>query len=292
MLGRLRTCRPSTLQNASRDEIGLAMNRFPRPSGLITLLTDFGERDTYVGQMKAVILSLAPQARLVDLTHAVPPQDILEGSFQLATAWRVFPPGTVHVAVVDPGVGTARRALACLAGKQYFVLPDNGVGTLVFRETPPHMVVALDRPQFFRHPVSRTFHGRDIFAPVAAPLASGTDLALLGTPIAPSEIVQLSLTPVVRTPERVQGPLLSIDHFGNCRTLIRPEDIPFAYETALVRCGSVVIHGIHTTYGDVKPGSPLALFGSHGGLEIAIRNGNAAHELGLRRGDLVEITSA
>jgi S-adenosylmethionine hydrolase len=270
----------------------MAMDRFPRPSGLITLLTDFGERDTYVGQMKAVILSLAPQVRLVDLTHAVPPQDILEGSFQLATAWRACPPGTVHVAVIDPGVGTARRALACLAGEQYFVLPDNGLGTLVFLDVPLRMVVVLDRPQFFRHPVSRTFHGRDIFAPAAAHLASGTDFTLLGTPIAPSELVQLPLNPVARTPERVQGPLLSIDRFGNCRTLIRPEDVPFAHETALVRCRDVVIHGIHTTYSDVEPGSPLALFGSHGGLEIAIRNGNAAHELGLDRGDLVEITSS
>ncbi|MCM8749117.1 SAM-dependent chlorinase/fluorinase [Thermomicrobiaceae bacterium CFH 74404] len=260
-----------------------------QPSGIITLLTDFGLHDNYVGQVKGVILSLAPQARLVDLTHEVPPQDVLEGAFQLATAWEAFPPGTVHLAVVDPGVGTERRPVACLAGGHCFVLPDNGLGTLVFQHHPVEIAVTLDRPEHFRHPVARTFHGRDLFGPVAARLALGRQPAEVGSLIEPATLVQLDVEPVRQLGDRTTGPVVSIDRFGNCRTLIRPEHLPAPPERVLVRCGALSIRGIVRAFGDVPPGRTLALFGSHGGLEIAVREGNAARAWEIARGSLVEV---
>lgn len=260
-----------------------------QPSGIITLLTDFGLSDNYVGQVKGVILSLAPQARLVDLTHEIPPQDVLEGGFQLATAWEAFPPGTVHLAVVDPGVGTERRPVVCLAGGHCFVMPDNGLGTLVFQQYPPEVAVVLDRPEFLRHPVSRTFHGRDLFGPVAARLALGRAPTELGSPIRPDTLVRLNVEPVRQLGDRTTGPVLSIDRFGNCRTLIRPEHLPAPPERVVVRCGGARIRGIVRAFGDVPPGRTLALFGSHGGLEIAVREGSAAHAWEIARGSVVEL---
>ncbi len=260
-----------------------------KPSGIVTLLSDFGLSDNYVGQVKGVILSLAPEAHLVDLTHGVPPQDVLEGSFQLATAWEAFPAGTVHLAVVDPGVGTERRAIAWLAAGHCFVTPDNGLGTLVFQQQSPTLAILLDRHEFFRRPVSRTFHGRDLFAPIVARLVTGYPLDALGTRIDPHSLVRLDVEPVRRVGNRTTGPVVSIDHFGNCRTLIRPEHLPAAPERVVVRCSAARIRGIVPAFGAVPPGRTLAVFGSHGGLEIAVREGNAARAWEISRGTPVEV---
>mgnify|MGYP001065658476 CR=1 FL=1 len=262
-----------------------------RPSGIVTLLSDFGSTDNYVGQVKGVILGLAPQARLIDLTHEVPPQDVLEGSFQLATAWRAFPPGTVHLAVVDPGVGTERRAVAWIAGEHCFLTPDNGLGTLVFQQQAPEVAVVLDREEVFRRPVARTFHGRDVFAPVAARLVAGLTLDRLGTPIDPLSLVQLNIEPVRRTGTHTTGPVVSIDRFGNCRSLIGPEHLPAPPDRVLIRCGAARIRGIVPTFAAVPPGRTLALFGSHGGLEIAVRDGHAARAWDIARGAIIEISA-
>lgn len=261
-----------------------------RRSGIISLITDFGLADTYVGQMKAVILGTDHALQVVDLTHSIPPQDVAEAAFQLATAWTAFPEGTVHLAVVDPGVGTPRRPVAFRHHGHLFVMPDNGLATLVLGESQPDRLVVLDRPEIHRRGVSRTFHGRDIFAPAAAFLAAGRELDEVGSAADPATLVRLSIPPVEREGDWVRGPVVSIDHFGNCRTLIRPGDLLAPPEQVQVRCGRVVIRGIVPTYGSVPQGRTLALFGSHGGLEIAVRDGNAARAWEITRGTMVELT--
>ncbi|MGA7672280.1 MAG: SAM-dependent chlorinase/fluorinase [Nitrolancea sp.] len=258
-------------------------------SGIVTLLSDFGSRDTYVGQMKGVVLAIAREARIVDLTHEVRAQDVTEGAFQLATAWSTFPSGTVHVAVVDPGVGTSRRAIAFRFGGQFFVLPDNGLASFVLDGASPDEVVSLDRPAARRESVSFTFHGRDVFAPAGAQLARGMALQDLGSPLDPESLIRLDFPTVDVEPGVVRGPIVSIDHFGSCRTFIRPEDLPAAPERVTVRCGRAVVRGIVKTYGDVPEGRTLALFGSHGGLEVSVSAGDAAKAWELERGMPVEV---
>lgn len=268
------------------------MNSPGSRNGIVTLLSDFGLRDTYVAQMKGVILGLTPEVQLVDLTHEVRAQDVTEGAFQLATAWQTFPPGTVHVAVVDPGVGTARRAIAFAFRQQHFVLPDNGLASFVLGSESPDQAVVLDRPAARLANVSSTFHGRDLFAPAGAQLARGMSLDDLGTQIAPTSVMRLEFPSVEREPGVVRGPIVSIDHFGSCRTFIRPEDLPGAANLLTVRCGRAVVRGIVRTYGDVPEGRTLALFGSYGGLEISVRSGDAARAWDLERGMTVEVTGA
>ncbi|MCS7050780.1 MAG: SAM-dependent chlorinase/fluorinase [Thermomicrobium sp.] len=260
-----------------------------RANGLVTFLSDYGLQDSYVAQVKGVILSHAPQATLIDVTHLVPPQDILEGAFQLATVWRSFPPGTIHLAVVDPGVGTARRAVLLGAENHFFVLPDNGLATFVLADAASVLAWHLDRPAFFRSPVAPTFHGRDVFAPIVAALLSGYEPAVLGTPIDASDLIRLPIPIIRREDARTVGPVVSIDRFGNCRTLIRREQLPGPPDRLVVQCNALVIRGLARTFADVPPGHPLALIGSHGGLELAVRDGNAADVWAIRRGDLVEI---
>ncbi|HET7034086.1 MAG TPA: SAM-dependent chlorinase/fluorinase [Thermomicrobiaceae bacterium] len=252
---------------------------------VVTLLSDFGTSDTYVGQLKGVLLGIAPDLSLVDLTHAVPPQDVLEGAFQLATAWRAFPPETVHLAVVDPGVGTSRRAIAVRAGDHYFVLPDNGLISLVRLDAPFEVAVMLAAPAH----ASPTFHGRDVFAPAAARLALVGELRSVGKPIALDSLVRLPVAGVARSDAAVRAPVVSIDHFGNCRTLLRPAELPGPPGQLVVRCGALRVAGVRRAYGDVAVGQPLALFGSHDGLELAVRDGHAAREWNITRGALVEV---
>ncbi len=254
------------------------------------MLSDFGTRDTYVAQMKGVTFGVAPEAQIIDLTHEISPQDVIEGAFQLATAWQSFPSGTVHVAVVDPGVGTSRRAIAFRFEGQYFVLPDNGLCSFVLGSAAPDQAVVLDRAASRRETVSFTFHGRDVFAPAGAHIARGMQLAELGTPIDPDSIIRLAFPEVDCRPGVVRGPVISIDHFGSCRTFIRPEDLPGAPEQVTVRCGRAVVRGIVRTYSDVPEGRTLALFGSYGGLEVSVRGGNAAKAWELARGMPVEVS--
>ena len=261
-----------------------------RRSGIISLITDFGLADTYVGQTKAVILGIDPALRIVDLAHIIPPQDVAEAAFQLATAWQAFPKGSVHLAVIDPGVGTPRRPIAFRHRGHYFVMPDNGLATLVLGNSQPDRLVVLDRPAIHRPVVSPTFHGRDIFAPVAAYLAMGRPLDEVGSIADAGSLVRLAIPVIEREGARVWGPVVSIDHFGNCRTLIQSGDLPAPPDRVQVRCGPVVIRGIVPTYGSVPSGHTLALFGSHGGLEIAVRDGNAARAWDIRRGSIVELS--
>lgn len=260
------------------------------PNGIVTLMTDFGTVDGYVAAMKGALLSVNPRATIIDVTHHVPTQDITEAAFQLATVWYAFPAGTIHVIVVDPGVGSDRRAVVVEAGDHYFVAPDNGLLTLVAANVPPARVVTLDRTEYFRADVSSTFHGRDIFAPVAGHLSAGTvTLGQLGSDAEVDSLVRLPWAAAQDTPTRIHAPVVSVDRFGNCRTLITRRQLPSDLSSLFVRCGDLTIRGIHRTYTDVAIGKTMALFGSHGGLEIAVRGGSAAQSWEIRRGDDVVV---
>lgn len=259
-------------------------------NGIVTLMTDFGTIDGYVAAVKGALLSVFRGATLVDVTHHVSTQDVTEAAFQLATVWSVFPPGTTHLVVVDPGVGGSRRAIAVEVGGHYFVTPDNGLLTLVIGNVPPTRAIVLDRPEYFLADVSSTFHGRDIFGPVAGHLASGlVPFEQLGT-LAPLEsIVHLPWSPVSDSEGQIHAPVVSVDRFGNCRTLITRAALPTDLSQVYVRVRDVTVRGIHRTYGDVPAGKTLALFGSHGGLELAVRDGSAARSWEIKRGDSVSV---
>ncbi len=260
----------------------------PHPP-IITLLTDFGLQDAYVGIMKGVILNLNPAARLVDLSHEVGPQEILAGALMLQSAWGYFPPGTIHLAVVDPGVGSRRRALAAACGGQFLVGPDNGLFSLIFAEHSPHLLVSLENPRYFLPKISATFHGRDIFAPVAAHLSLGVPLNNLGPAL--SDPVRLDW-PIPRFGEaEVIGQVVAADHFGNLISNIPLEKLDnwLQGRSAGFRVQGQEISRLATTYSEVRPGTLLALGGSHGYLEIACREGSAANVLGAGVGARVEV---
>ncbi|MDH7571070.1 MAG: SAM-dependent chlorinase/fluorinase [Armatimonadota bacterium] len=253
---------------------------------VITLLTDFGTRDAYVAAMKGVILQLAPDATLVDITHQVAPQDVAEGAFALAACWRYFPDGTVHLAVVDPGVGSARRGIAIAAEGHYFVGPDNGLFSMALAHCGTRRIVALENARLFRHPVSHTFHGRDIFAPVAALLSRGMALTEAGP-----EVADMVLLPQA-APRRVgpgewEGEVLAVDRFGNLITNVRGEGL--AHEKVRVMVGGLEIRGVSRCYADVDEGALLALVGSSGFLEVAVNRGSAARLLKAERGTPVRV---
>lgn len=255
----------------------------------VALLTDFGTRDHYAGTMKGVVLTLCPEATLVDISHEIPPHDILTGALELAATYRYFPPGTVFLVVVDPGVGSARRGIAAEVGEYRFVAPDNGVLTAVFAEGPPKRVVSLTERRFARPTISRTFEGRDRFAPAAAWLARGAEVSALGTAV--RDYVRIEIPQAVQVDDRVVGRVLRVDRFGNLVT-----NIPRAMVERLTASGPIQIqtHG-HTigalveTYASVPAGTPCALFGSSDHLEIAVNGGHAAEQLGLGAGAGVEV---
>jgi S-adenosylmethionine hydrolase len=254
---------------------------------MITLLTDFGHQDAYVGVMKGIIASRCPTTTMVDLTHDIPPQDLWAARFQLLSVFPYFPPHTVHLVVVDPGVGTDRRAIAARLAGGYFVGPDNGILSGVLEQTPVIEAVELTNPAYWLvpHP-SATFQGRDIFAPVAAHLANGVPLSVLGTPIAADSLVRLTMPPLTQTEHGLEGRIQYIDHFGNAVTTLSADhltDGPW-----YLTCNDVDIPGT-TTYNDVEPGTPLALIGSHGFLELAVNQGSAQAHLGLAVGDAVQL---
>lgn len=261
-------------------------------SAVITLLTDFGQQDTYVGQMKGVIAGINPAARIVDLTHAIPPQQVGQGAMALAGACDAFPAGTIHVAVVDPGVGTTRRAIAAEIGPYRFVCPDNGLLTLVHRRHSIGRVAELNVARWWRPPVSSTFHGRDVFAPVAAAWSLGHDLAVLGT-LTEIPLVELPFS----SPRAVEGlregslsgEVISVDHFGNLITNISRESAPNLETGVSVVIAGRTIPGIEQCYG-ARPATDLvALFGSNDWLEVAVVNGNAARTLNVHVGEPVSL---
>jgi len=246
---------------------------------LITLLTDFGTRDAYVASMKGVILSLNPQAVLVDLSHEVPPQDIRAGAFLLAEAAPCFPRGAIHLAVVDPGVGTSRRALAARCREHYWVGPDNGLFHLIFNRAPDLALVSLENPAYFRPRVSATFHGRDIFAPVAAHLSLGVNLDEFGPRV--YDAVALAFSEPEFGPEAVFGEIIYVDRFGNLVSNIDAGELTsWSGDRDLrLQAGQLTIQGLARTYADAAPGEFLALAGSHGFVEIACARDNAARRL-------------
>lgn len=262
-------------------------------STLITLLTDFGTEDTYAGVMKGVIASLCPDATVIDLTHEVPPQDIATGAFLLDVSVDYFPEGTIHVAVVDPGVGTARKPVALRTPKAFFVGPDNGIFTLVLQRQKVLQVVCLDNLRYHLPHPSATFHGRDIFAPVAAHIARGVALEELGTPLA--RLQRLPLPRIRVDWLGIRATVVHIDRFGNAITNLTRADYEAwrirwdVKEPAVEVVSSKVLLPICCTYGDMPRGQPLALFGSSERLEIAVNSGSAAQALSLRRGDTVRV---
>ena len=254
---------------------------------LITLTTDFGERDPYAAAMKGVIAGICPEARILDLTHAIPPQDIEEAARFLGGCAPFFPGGTIHVVVVDPGVGSERRGIAaCIAGRTY-VCPDNGVLSGVLGSELPSAVHALSNRRFMLEPASATFHGRDIFAPMAAHLARGVPIEELGEPL--DDVVRIGFAEAtVRADGRVCGQVVHVDRFGNAVTNIHVTDVAGS-RAGRVHAGGRHIGPISRTYGDVPSQAALALWGSSGYLEIAIHGGHAGAELGLGPGDPVEL---
>lgn len=253
---------------------------------IITLLTDFGLKDGNVGVMKGVILGIAPRVQIVDLSHLITPQDIPEASLILVRTAPYFPPGTIHVVVVDPGVGTARRPIAGRVGDQYFVGPDNGVITMwlegVEAAGKQAQLVHLDQSRYWLPEISQVFHGRDIFAPVAGHLAAGVDFLQLGTII--HDPVRLALPRPQRTSQGWRCQVIHVDHFGNLSTNLRQEML-VGSQIATVRINGVNIHGIVRTFGERPAGELVALFGSTGNMIVAEVNGNAAARLQSQVGD-------
>jgi len=246
---------------------------------IITLTSDFGLRDPFVGIMKGVILGICPEARLVDLTHEVEPQDILEGALSLEPAWRFFPPGTIHLAVVDPGVGGARRALGLRAGGHYFVGPDNGLFSFALLEAG-WSAVSLEAAAYRLPEVSQTFHGRDIFAPAAAHLAAGVALERLGPSV--TDPTRLTLPDCRIDGDEVVGEVIRSDRFGNLLTSVTADRVReiAARGPLVVRVGGRDVGPLAGCYEAGPPGVPTPIIGSGGRLEIFVRNGNARDHLG------------
>lgn len=253
---------------------------------IVTLLTDFGLSDVYVGVMKGTIAQINPRIQTIDLTHQIPPQDIAAARFHLINAYPYFPVGTVHVAIVDPGVGSYRRAIAVQLKSGYVVAPDNGLISGILDEAIA--AVELNNPQYWRsHSPSTTFHGRDIFAPVGAHLANGVLLQELGTEIELDLIVRLPIPAVIETETELQGVVQAIDHFGNLITTIPGEKV--CNKTWNVQVNGTIYSG-KTTYADAAIGEIVGLIGSHGWIELAMNRGNAQSYLKLKIGDAIAVT--
>jgi len=258
--------------------------------GVVTLLTDFGIQDGYTGIMKGVIWNIAPGVQIADLSHNILPQDILGAALLLERAFPYFPDGAVHLVVVDPGVGTSRRPIAAFLGRAFFVGPDNGLLSFVLRRSEAEHqkieIVHLDRPQFWLHTISQSFHGRDIFAPCAAHLAAGIPLKEMGTVIQDPVLIDFPGAQI--TPQGYRGQVLHIDHFGNLATNIAAGQLP-AGKRVVVSIGGRKIVGLSATYADAPPGELVAMIDSAGWLSIARVNGNAADALGAQAGDNVDV---
>lgn len=250
-------------------------------SGIVTLTTDFGLRDPYVAAMKGVILSIFPKAALVDMSHGVKAGAVREAADLLCDTVPYFPEGTVHVAVVDPGVGGDRRAIAAEANGHLLVGPDNGVFGPLLQEDPNPVVIHLTKARFFHPPVSRTFHGRDVFAPVAAHLASGREPGEMGAPV--SDPVVLEHARPVQEDGVLQGEVTRVDRFGNLVTNLRRSDVEaFAGDREpRIEAGDITVQGVKTCYADVPQGEVLALFGSTDRLEISVNGGRASERVGV-----------
>jgi len=268
-------------------------------TSIITLTTDFGLSDAYTAEMKGVILGINPDVTFVDICHTIKPQNVTQAAFVLSTAYRYFPERTIHVVVVDPGVGSERRAVLLRTPSADFVAPDNGVLSYIVQEVaeksvtggavklkPGTTAISLTNPSLWRRQVSSTFHGRDVFAPVAAHLSLGTDPSDFGEAI--NTLVTMPLLYPHKTPSGLTGHIVHIDNFGNLITNISAQDVSEIKDGFVVQVGGKRIQRLSHTYSDGT--GLLALVGSHGYLEIALKNGNAAGFLGVGTGDQVRIS--
>ena len=262
---------------------------------VITILSDFGSQDEYVGVMKGVILSTCPSVSIVDITHQIDPQDIVQAAYLIPSFYRFFPEGTVHLIVVDPGVGSERDILAANHDGHYFIAPDNGVLTLLMNREKSDTIVRIRNADYYIKPVSATFHGRDIFAPIGAHIVNGTGLEELGTKTEIENIVHLEdLNCRISETGELVGKIISIDRFGNLITNIDSNALTryrkMHPEIRLQICiGSQVIEGLSRTYANADPSSPLALIGSRNHLEIAVNGGSAQQYFKAHKGDPVRV---
>ena len=257
---------------------------------IITLTTDYGTSDHLVGAMKGVILSINPEVNIVDVTHSVLAHDILDGALAIGQAYKYFPSKTIHVVVVDPGVGTERRPILVAGDTQYFVAPDNGVLSSVYDQSEALYAWNIVSEHYFRNPVSKTFHGRDIFAPVAAWMTKSWQTSAFGEPI--TDFVRFAIPKPKATGNAVKGIVLRVDHFGNLVTNFTPEDVP-ALSSAdgkfTIRAGNAAITKLVPTFAVGAAGEAVGVIGSSGYLEIAVNKGSAARALGVGRGAEVTV---
>lgn len=260
-------------------------------SSIITLLTDFGSQDAYVGIMKGVIAGINPSAKVIDICHSVSPQDIFSGAYLLSTSYKYFPKETIHVAVIDPGVGSARDII-CIESQNYFFLaPDNGLLSLIIQNERPKDIFRVTNTRYFLPSPSHTFHGRDIFAPVAAHLSKGIKPHQLG--IRTNQLRQADFPkPGYKKAGLLEGQIIYIDRFGNLITNITRshiKDLKGNEKYMKIKIGKKEIHGLHNTYTDVETGKPLVLFGSAGFLEVSVNQGSAQKYFGADKGGKIII---
>ena len=262
---------------------------------IITLLTDFGIEDAYVGTIKGVILSVNPSAMIVDITHQIDPQDLIEAAYVIKSSYRYFPKGTVHVIVVDPGVGSDRAIVALEMMGHIFLAPDNGVLTLLMDEGRIDSITRVKNSHYFLEPLSQTFHGRDIFAPVGAHISKGVDLKKLGSGLDRNDLVHLSIRkPSITDEGELVGTIVSVDRFGNCITNIDLNCLEKFYKPGfeknlVIAIGECEIKGLSKNYDGVGLKQPLAIIGSLGYLEIALNCGRASRHFGAQKGDPIRV---
>ena len=262
---------------------------------IITLQTDFGVQDEFVGVMKGVILSIHPSVTVVDITHSIDPQDLVQGAYLIASAYPYFPKETIHVVVVDPGVGSERKIIALKKNGHIFLAPDNGILTLLVEDGNVEAVVQVDNPDYFLHPISHTFHGRDIFAPVSAHLSKGVGLSCIGRSVDVASLCLLPISkPYVSEAGDLVGQVVHVDRFGNIMTNLRKHHLDELKPDKCaggIRIGHIPINTISDTYNSVLPGELIAVFGSRGFLEVAVNCGNASKRLKVGKGEEVRISN-
>ena len=258
---------------------------------IITLLTDFGIQDEYVGVLKGVISGINPGVTIIDVTHGIAPQNVVAAAYTLKAAFPFFPQGTIHLAVVDPGVGTGRDIVAVACAGHLFLAPDNGLLGPTLADHPPHAGYRVENENLFRHPVSRTFHGRDVFAPVAAHLALGLPMKALGRALDFEQLQSLPVrAPMMDAFGTLEGEVVGVDHFGNLITNIGRQHLALLGQGKFeILMGDYTIVGISDTYAQGSPGRPLAIIGSRDCLEIAVNGASASRNLKQAPGVIVRI---
>ncbi len=268
------------------------MQAQPSQTPVITLTTDFGLQDAYAGILKGVILSHCTAAQIIDITHGITPLSITSAALTIDNAYAYFPHGTIHIVVVDPGVGSERSILALRADKHIFIAPNNGVLTPLLKKNRFMEAFRIENSDLFLPNQSHTFHGRDIMAPVAGKIAGGLELSRVGPPLALKQCLRIHLPEATVTGGNIKGEIIAIDHFGNLQTSITQKDLtarPSKGNLSVTLCG-LTIKGLSRTYSDQKPGALLALLDSRNHLEIAVSGGNAASELECQIGNSVNIS--